>query len=62
MKLATELQQSGAGEELLRSLSDAAVQGTYLTVAVIPALLMAVSLVAIWMYRLDEKSLAANSQ
>ena len=27
VKLATELQQSGAGEELLRSLSDAAVQG-----------------------------------
>ncbi len=39
---------------------DSAVQGIYLTVALIPAALMALSLVAIWMYRMDEKALAAN--
>ena len=38
--------------------SESAIQGIYITVAVIPALLMLVSLLAIRMYRLDEKALA----
>ena len=38
-----------------------AIWGTYLTVAVIPAVLMAASLVAIWWYRLDENALAGDA-
>ena len=41
---------------------DSAVQGIYVTVALIPAALMALSLVPIWCYRLDEKALAAESR
>ena len=37
--------------------NDMAIQGIYVTVAIIPALLMLVSLLAIRMYRLDEAAL-----
>jgi GPH family glycoside/pentoside/hexuronide:cation symporter len=39
-----------------------AIEGIYFAVAVIPAILMLVSLLPIWWYRLDEKQLAADAE
>ena len=39
---------------------ESAVEGIYITAAVIPAFLMLISLIAIYMYRLDESELGAE--
>jgi Na+/melibiose symporter-like transporter len=48
-------------DRLAESQSESAIRGTCITVALIPGLLMLVSLFVIYAYRLDERRLSAQS-